>query len=652
MKGLKKLFSPIKIGKMELRNRIVMAPIATDYAASDGTVTETLIDYLEARARGGVGLIIAEVTSVVGTAKYMPNQLGLWDDKFIPGFTELAKAVHAHGAKLVPQIIHPGPENWSFMSGVPSVGPSPVFDRVNKEVPQELSLEEIERIIEDFGVAARRAREAGLDGVELHAAHAHLLVGCFMSPARNKRFDAYGGSIEERLKLPVEIIKRIKAKAGRDFPIILRISGDEMVPGGRTLQETQYIAPILAEAGVDAFHVSGGVYPELNWWIIPPMGTPLGLNVPYAAAVKEVVKVPVIVVGRIKDPLLAEHILETGKADLVAMARPLLADPELPKKAEEGRLDDIAPCIACGVGCIAVRMELKPMTCVINPALGREKEMAIARAERPRRVLVAGGGPGGLEAARVAALRGHQVTLCEKGPKLGGQLILAAVPPFKQEIILALKYLATQAAKVGVKIELDTEVTPQLVEELKPDVVIVATGAAPFIPDLPGVEKERVLTAWDLLAGNAAQGARNVVVIGGGMVGCEVADFLADRGDNLMIGRKAATVITRQADVALDMVAEARALLLQRLRDKDVAFLTRATTKEILDDGVVVVKDGEEMTLSGIDCIVLARGAKPVDELSDRIKDKVAEVYVIGDAKEPRKALEAITEGAEVGRRI
>jgi len=653
MKDLRTLFSPTRIATMELRNRIAMAPIGTNFATPEGHVTETIIGYYEARAKGGVALIFLEVTSVVGSLKYIPNQLGLWDDKFIPGLEKLAKAVHMQGAKLAPQLIHPGTENEPAWSGAKSVGPSRIRSRATREMPRELSLEEIEDIIEAFGQAARRAREAGFDGVQVHAAHAHLLVGAFMSPFRNKRFDAYGGSIEGRLKLPIEIIKRIKTRAGRGFPVILRISGDEIIPGGRTIQETQYIAPMLAKAGVDAFEISRGVYPDFSWSIYPPTGTPLAWNAPYAAAVKEVVDVPVMVVGRINSPLVAEHILRTGKADMVSMGRALLADPELPKKAAEGRFEDIAPCIGCLTGCVgARRVGGNQMTCLINPAVGREREMALTVAGKPKRVIVVGGGPAGLEAARVAALRGHHVTLFEKEPKLGGQLNLAAVPPFKQEICLTLKYLSTQVEKAGVKLEMGREANPDLIREHKPDVVIIATGATPFIPDIPGSGKEKVSTAWDVLAGNAAQRARNIVVLGGGMVGCEVADFLAERGDNIVVGRRAVTIVTRQLDVALDMLPEPRQLLLERLREKDVRFINRATTKEIWDDAVLLDKDGQEISISGLDSIIISRGAKSADELSGKIRDEVAEVYVVGDAKTPRKALEAIAEGAQVGRLI
>ncbi len=652
-KPLEAMFSPIKIGSMEAKNRFVMAPMATAFCTPDGFVTQQLIDYYGARAQGQTGLIITEVVDVVGTSSYMPNQMTLCDDKYIPGLKQLTDEIHSHGGKIAPQIIHGGGENWEILSGHKSVGPSPVLSRSMGEVPVELSIEQIEKIIEQFGDAARRAREAGFDCLELHACHAHLLLGAFMSPLRNKRYDEYGGSIEARLTLPLKIIKNIKKKAGEDYPIILRTSGDELLDGGRTLQETQYIIPILADAGIDAFHISGGVYPDQFWRIIPPMGTPLASNAPYAAAVKEVTDRPVIAVGRIHSPRLAEHIVKRGQADMIAMGRPLLADPDLPKKAQEGKFDDITPCISCGIGCIQVRKELNPMTCLMNPTVGKEIESTIEPAKKPKKVMVVGGGPGGLSAARMASLRGHDVTIYEKTSKLGGQFRIAAVPPFKQDIAVGLKYLVNQANNAGVKIEYNTEVTKEFVENNKPDVVILATGGIPFVPqDIPGIDKDIVVKVEDLLDGHPAQGCRNIVVLGGGMAGGEIADFLADRGDNLTIQRKSVTIVSKKEDVALNLLHEARALLMQRLRNKDVKLLTQTVTKEILDNGVVLARNGEDLTINNVDCVVIARGVKKLENLSSEIENMVPEVYVIGDAKEPRYALQAIAEGYDAGCKI
>ena len=653
MKQLTRLFSPIKIGAMEVKNRIAMAPMATQFANPDSTVSQKLIDYHEARAKGGVGLIILGVTSVERFFPY-PVTLSLCDDKFIPGFKELAQTVHAHGAKVIPQITHPGPASLSPLLGGPeTVGPSVIKYPATGQVCRELGIEEIGPIVEQFGEAARRAREAGLDGVELHAAHGYMLVGCFISPLRNRRIDEYGGSIDARLKFPLEVIKSIKDKAGSDFPIILRISGDELVPGGQDIRQTQYIAPILAEAGVDAFHISSGALYEMAWRIMPPTGTPLGLNTGFSEAVKKVVDVPVMVVGRINEPLFAEDILERGQADLVAMGRGLLADPEFPLKAMEGRFDDIAPCTGCSLGCLARAASNQPLTCVINPAVGREKEMVIEPADKPRKVMVVGAGPAGLEAARVAALRGHDVSIYEKAPKVGGQFDLASVPPSKQEISKFIKFLYTQVGKVGAKLHLNTEVTPDLVDLVKPDAVVVATGGEPMMPDLPGIEGANVVSSHDVLSGKVVVPPGNMVIIGGGMVGLEVAEFLANPGDHPLLGPNNVTVVEMLDSVGMDLASDMRSLLMHSLRENGVRILTSATVKEILDDGLVIsMGDGKEEVMHGVDRIILAMGAKSVDVLSEEIKDKVAEVYVIGDAKQPRKALEAIAEGSEVARKI
>jgi NAD(H)-dependent 7beta-hydroxy-3-oxo-delta4-cholenoic acid oxidoreductase len=530
MKPLNQLFSPIRIAGMEVRNRIVMAPMGTLWSDDEGGISQRLIEYYEARAKGGVGLITFEVTTIDQKFPYTPNGAGFWDDEQVPVFKRLTDVVHAHGARLQPQIVHPGPESLSFLAGIQPVGPSAGRSLSTKQLCRELAVDEIENIVAQFGEAARRAREAGCDGVEFHCAHAYLLAGSFLSPLRNRRIDAYGGSLEGRLKFPLDVIRCMKERAGSDFPITVRISGDEFVPGGRDLEDTRRAAPAFVEAGVDAFHVSAGAFPLANWRVIPPTGTPPGLNRKLSAAIKQVVDVPIMVVGRINDPLVAEDILEKGDADMVVMGRPLLADPELPNKAKEGRLEDINPCIGCSQGCLGRIMSVASLTCVINPTVGREKEMTITPAAEPRRVLVAGGGPGGLEAARVAALRGHEVTLCEKDTKLGGQFNLAAVAPTKQELCKVIKYLSIQVEKAGVRVLLNTEVTPQLVDELKPDVVIVATGGVPLIPDIPGIRGDNVVSAHDVLASKVGIQNGDVLVIGGGMVGLEVAEVLADGG--------------------------------------------------------------------------------------------------------------------------
>jgi len=651
MPALVQLYSPIKIGSMELKNRIVMSTISTgDYCNRDGTVSDKLLGYLEARAKGGVGLINTEPVTIGETLPYTPRTLGIWDDKFIPGLRQLTDLLHSHGAKVQPQLIHPGPESLSpFYHKIPTKGPSPIMCHTTKQICREMTLDEIGEAVRMFGEAARRIREAGFDGVELHAAHSYMLLGSFLSPLRNRRVDDYGGSIEARLRLALEVIASIKKATGKEFPLTLRISGDELMPGGNTVHDMQYIAPILVEAGVDAFHVSAGAFP--TWRIIAPTGTPNGLNVTFSAALKEVVDVPVMTVGRINDPRLAEHILSRKEADMIVMGRALLADPELPLKAMEDRFDDIAPCIACLLGCRGVTPGVA-MTCVVNPALGREKEMSIIPATQTKKVMIVGAGPAGLETARIAALRGHQVELYEKESRIGGQFNLAAVPPMKQELVKVLRYLLTQAEKAGVKVRLNSEVTPEIVAEVNPDVVVVATGGVPLVPNIKGIDGKNVVTAHDVLAVKLAIHGANVLVIGGGMVGCETAEFLANRGDNPIIGRTQVTIVEMLDDVAQDLAPENRTLLMQNLREAGVNIITSAKVKEILDDGVIIEKDGEELPLRSIDRIVLAMGARSYDPLSDHIRNKVKEVYVVGDAGKPCRALEAIAEGARVGREI
>ncbi len=640
MSSLGRLFRPISIGNMEVKNRIVMAPMATDYAAADGTVSKRLIDYLAARAEGGVGLITSEMTTVDEFSPYVPRTVALWDDKFIPGFEKLAEAIHAHGARVIPQIAHPGPESLSpFFHQKQPVGPSPVMCFVTKHVCRELETDEIETIIEQFGEAARRAREAGCDGMELHAAHSYMLVGSFLSPLRNKRADEYGGDLDGRLRMPLRVIERIREKAGADFPIVLRISGDYIIEGGMDIRDARYIAPILQEAGIAAFHVSAGMYPDYSSRIMPPTGTPLCPNAGLARAIKEVVDVPVMVVGRINEPRVAEDVLARGDADMVVMGRALLADPDFASKARAGRLEDIVPCIGCGIGCVAGRLEGRDMTCVINPWSGREGETALVPAEKPRKVMVIGAGPAGMEAARVAASRGHRVTLFEKAGKTGGLFNLAAVPPHKQELTRVTRYLTTQLAKAGVEVRLHTEVTDAVVAEEKPDVAIVATGGKPVLPEIPGIDGSRVTTYQEVLAGKVPIMPGKVVIVGGGMAGCETAEFMFQQGDYPLAGHTSVTIIEMAGDVATDMSPEGRMVMLERIRRKGIEVMVRTRVVEFLGDGVVVERDGREETIRGVERIVLCMGSQPENQLAARIGDEVAEVHVIGDARQARQAL-------------
>jgi 2,4-dienoyl-CoA reductase-like NADH-dependent reductase (Old Yellow Enzyme family)/thioredoxin reductase len=649
VKALKLLFSPIKIGTMELKNRIVMPAMGTNYAEPDGTMSEREIAWHVARAKGGCALNITEIANIDPLGKGIPGCPAIWHDKFIPGFAALVKAVHAHGGKLAVQLHHAGRGALPFVTGGQPVGPSAISYPPSPgwftvpEVPRELTEDEIWDLIDKFGEGARRAREAGADAVELHGGHGYGIAQ-FMSPESNKRTDSFGGSLEGRMKFPLEIIKSVRSKVGADFPILFKISGDEMIAGGRTLEETVVVASILEEAGVDAICVSRGSYSSL-YRILPATGLPPATWLADVERVKMAVGIPVIAVGKIGDPLIAEHILRQGKADLVAMGRALIADPDLPNKAAQGRFDDIRYCIYCNT-CIDKLNSLPGyVRCAINAEAGRESEMPIIPTERPKKVLVAGGGPAGLEAARVAALRGHKVTLYEKDDRLGGQFRIASLPPMKQELTMTIKYLSTQVRKAGVRVEMGKKVTPSLVRQLKPDVVIVATGGVPLIPeDIPGANLERVVTAIDVLTERVRTGQR-VAILGGGMVGCETAEFLSQRGKDV-------TIVEMLADIALDIGMYNRPYLMERLAQWGVKAITGAQVKEITDDGVVVEKEGRRETISGFDTVILAMGVKPVNKLADQLKGKVAEVYVIGDAAEPRRVVDAISEGAEIARKI
>ena len=636
------LFEPIKVGSVELKNRMVMLAIGTGYPESDGTVGDRLVNFYVERARGGVGLIIAPFIPFDMASPVIP---GLYDDRFIPGVRRLTDAVHADGAKIAPQLL--GQYFWvNKKSGAfEFIAPSAVFNKMIGTTPRALTVEEIHRLVDEYGEAGSRAREAGFDAIELAMGIGYLL-NRFISPCTNNRTDEYGGTLENRMRFPLEIIDRIHKRAGADYPIICRVSVEEFMEGGHTLEDSKKVVSILEAAGVQAIDV------QVGWHECPEplvvMSVPRGAFVYLAEEIKKVVNIPVITAYRINTPELAEEILAQGKADLIGLGRPLLADPEFPNKAKEGRSDEIRTCIACS-NCLDNLLTgyksgtVSPAICSLNPRMGREGEYTIVPAKESRRVFIVGGGPGGMEAAIIASLRGHQVTLYEKGEELGGQLRVACLPPYKDELNCLIESMATQLKKAGVEVRLNSEVTPEVVEKEKPDVVILATGAVPLTPDIPGVGQDNVVTAVDVLTRRKEVGEA-AVIIGGGMVGCETAEFLAGLG-------KRVTIVEILPKIGSDYGATYRHVVLRRLKEAGIGMETNATVEEITDGGVRAKRDGASKFFPG-DTVVLAVGFTPNKELGERLNGRVSTLYSIGDCIEPRRIREAIEEGFRLGREI
>ena len=685
MAKLKRLFEPITVGKLELKSRLVMLSMATGYREEDGRPSLLLKKFLTERAgAGGVGLIITSFCPFSHSYEFVA---GMYSDDFIPSLRELTDAIHAHGVPIFAQMtaLHQWAKDKD--TALEYVGPTEIVPRPTTLTPRPLTIDEIHQIVEAYGEGARRAREAGFDGVEFLFGVGNF-VSKFMSPFTNKREDEYGGSLENRMRLPVEVINRARQKVGTDYPISWRYSADELLEGGYNLDGGQEIARVLENAGVDCLNLQVG-------WHDSPIAAvqqwcPDGKWVYMAEAIKKAVNIPVMATYQICEPLMAERIIAEGKADLIGMGRAFIADPEFALKAKEGRIDGINYCMRC-CRCMdqCVAREEPLDICSVNPRVGVDLETDIEPATKPKRVLVVGGGPAGMEAARVAALRGHKVTLCEMSSRLGGLMVFGSVlNPHVEKVI---NYLSRQMQKAGVEVKLEQEVTPEVVEGLKPDTVVLAVGGAPLSLEISGINGDNVMSSHDmgeLLGGHPPKklggpaGAffmkhlykpsrlrsllkykfpfgKRVVILGGGFDGCELGDMLAEKG-------KEVTVIEESGRIGDDIGPTSRFLYMMRLRQFGVKMITNARVTEITRKsvkGVTVTKEGVSQPFEvACDSVALASGLQVNMELGQQLEAKGPPRFLIGDATErqpmpppyiwgrtqPRRIGEAIKAGYRV----
>lgn len=640
--GFERMFSPIQIGSVTVPNRFVVPPMGNNFANTDGTLSERSCAYYETRAKGGFGLITIEATVIDETAKGGRRKPCLFEDSTVESFRVVAEACHLHGAKVSVQLQHAGPEGDPEVTGYPLKAASAVVSSRSKAVPQEITVEELETLIEKYGDAALRAKTAGIDMVELHCAHGYLLHS-FLSSRTNHRTDEYGGCLENRLRLIRRIIENIRSKVGDAYPILCRINACDDVPGGLTVEDSAVIAMYLEGMGVDGIHVSRAVHLRDDKMWATSMSHD-AFSGKLVGEIKSSVSIPIIAVGRFTDPAYGELLLKQGKADMIAFGRQSIADPNLPVKAKMGHMDEIYPCIGCLQGCVPNMMTGQPITCLVNPFVGKEAHIG-QQASQKKNVTVIGGGVGGLVAARICAERGHDVTLYEAQPQLGGQMRAASVPPGKGNIAEMIRAGIRACENSGAKICCNTKVTTEMLETNPQEVLLIAAGAVPAIPKIPGVENECCVTAMDVLLGKASCGKR-VLIIGGGMVGCETAAFLGERQYEV-------TILEQRDEIGIGVQAEHGKVLHELLEAYRVKQITNATVRQFINDGVIYFgKDRETKALTGFDTIVLATGSKSNTELVSTAKRVAKECYTIGDAVSPRHALEAIREGYIIAEKL
>ncbi|MCP4575621.1 MAG: FAD-dependent oxidoreductase [Deltaproteobacteria bacterium] len=638
---MKHLFSTFSLKGCELKNRIVMPSLASFLIESDGSIPQKAIEHYRLRAAGGPAMVIMEACAVSPEGIVSPHQARIYDDRFVEGLSKIAQSMKAEGAVPAVQLHHGGRQTSAkVIKGIP-VAPSPLpCPSIRGEV-KPLTVNEIQALVKKFGDAADRALEAGFELIEIHGAHGYL-INQFLSRFSNIRQDLYGGDIPGRSRFAQEIVREVRKRVGDEFPISFKISAMEFVKDGLDVSQSVEILKILVKEGVDIIQVSAGndATPE---WICQPMFMEKGCLTDFAWAIKKELAVPIMAVGRINEPLLAEDIIKAGKANLVCMGRGLLADPAMPNKAREGRLDDIRTCIACNT-CMESIFRKGRVECLVNPTLGREKEMAFRPAQTPRKVMVVGAGPGGLNVAWVAARRGHNVHLFERQSQLGGQLILGSTTHYKKELRKLIRFQTKQMERFGVTCHLNREVTPDILKEHAPDVVILATGSKPAYPQIDGVDNAIVISINEALNGHGTAKERTVVV-GGGPTGCEIAFHLSEKGHQV-------TIVEMLPKLGSQLESMTKKILLRKLGENNVTFRTNSKVIRIEQNGVVIAeKDGGEITIPA-DQVVFSIGNRPEDRLFNQIKSMGYEIHRIGDCLEPRSAKAAIYEGAMLGRAI
>ena len=632
------LFEPIRIGKQTVKNRIFMPPLSTNLA-DKGYVTDALIEHYSNRAKGGVGLIVTEVTTVEPTYTYLPGDMSIYDDSYIPGWKKLVDAVHQYDTKILSQLFHPAYMAFPLPGTPQLIAPSNVGPYYAKAAPRAATVEELHVIVRQFGEAAHRFQQAGGDGVEIQCAHAHGLLGGFLTPLYNKRTDEYGGDINGRLRLTLEVIEEVRKMCGEDFIIDVRISGDEYSDGGLTLNDMIYVSKQLEKAGVDFIHVSGGNTIKRGS-SMPAPGTAPAPHAHSSEEIKKHVHIPVATVARINEPWIAEELIANGKTDICMIGRPNLCDSEFANKAYAGKAEDIRPCIGCG-RCLNGIMFGKPISCTVNPSV---ETNAIEKATEKKKVLVIGGGPAGMEAAYVAKKRGHEVILCEKSGEFGGLLRLAAVPIAKQELCKVIKFMARRLKNEGIEVRMNCEVTPEMLAgEFKDYEVVCSIGAKP--KEIESFKQfKQTMTADDILAGRTFPG-RKIVILGGGSVGCETADYLAPLINDLFPANRDVTILEMTPSLMTGEGGAAKSQLTQRLMRKGVKIELNSQVTKVDENTITYVKEGVEHHIDDADTLVFAVGYTPLKMENERVNyigdcDKVGNLKdAIGAAYQLAKTL-------------